>query len=111
MDKLHDDVEHAADVSEIVDSNQVGVIEAGHCLGFGLKRGPELGVRPELRGEDLDRHRAVERFLASLVNRSHSSLGAVGIDVLGGNESSEFLHGWGHKGGGFRGILSHDKRF
>lgn len=37
FDELHDDVEHAVDVTRFVEGDEVRVVQAGHGLCFGFK--------------------------------------------------------------------------
>lgn len=36
---FHDDVKHSSNLAEIIDADEIGMIEAGHRFGFGLKSG------------------------------------------------------------------------
>ena len=44
MDELHHNVEHPIDISEVVNGDEVGMVEAGHSLCLSLEGCPELGV-------------------------------------------------------------------
>ena len=74
-DILHDDEEHAVDFAEIVNADEIGVVQAGHRLGFGFEAGAERGVVTEFLRQDLDGDGAVERFLDGTVNRAHAAGG------------------------------------
>ena len=79
---LHDDVEHAVDLAEVVNADEIGVIEAGHGLGFGLESGAECGVLAELAGQDLDGDGPVQRLLDRAIDRAHAAGGDQGFDFI-----------------------------
>lgn len=79
---LHDDVEHAVDLTEVVNADEVGMVEAGHGFGLGLEARAKSGVLAELIRQDFDRNGAVERFLDGSIDGAHSA---------GGNQGFEFV--------------------
>jgi len=73
IDIFHDDVVMTARRLAIVkDLNDVRVIQLGHGIGLAFKARFKRRVRPQLRRQQLDRHRPVQGLLDSLVNRAHS---------------------------------------
>lgn len=102
LHELHDNIEHSLNVAEVVDRDKVGVIEAGHRLGLGFKRGAELGVIAELAGEDFDGDVAIEGFLACFINRAHTALGDECFEHVGGEEGRQLLKSGRDKSGGRR---------
>ena len=58
--ELHHDEEHSVDLAEVIHTDEVGVVEAGHGFGFGFEAGAECCVFAELVGEYLDGDLAIQ---------------------------------------------------
>ena len=95
LNELHDDEEHPVNVTEVVDGDEVRVIEACHGLGLCFKGGAETGVFTELAGKDFNRDRAIEGFLAGLVDCSHATLGDECFQLIGWEERGQFFESRG----------------
>ena len=93
VNELHDDIEHSVDVTEVVDADEVGVIEAGHRFGLGLEAGTELFVGAEFAREDFDGDGAIEGASSGLVDGTHAAGRDEALDLVGGKEGDEFLGG------------------
>ena len=87
---LHDDIEHAVDVAEVEDADQIGMVEAGHGLGLGLETCVKGGVLAEFLGQDLDGDRAFERFLDGAIDGTHAAGGDQAIEGVRWEERCEF---------------------
>ena len=55
---LHDDIEHAVDLAEVMNTDEIGMVQTGHGLRFGLETRAECGVLAEHLRQDFNGHRA-----------------------------------------------------
>ena len=69
--KLHHQVKQAVGLAEIVDGDNAGMAQLGQRFRFDGETLGEAGVLFALRGEDLDRHQPVQRFLPRLIDHAH----------------------------------------
>jgi len=82
--ELHDEVEHSADLAKVIHADEIGMIEAGHGLGFRLEASSEGCIRTELGRQDFNRHRAIQRPLGRAIDGPHAAGGDEGFDVIAG---------------------------
>src|SRR5262245_24153041 len=68
----------------------VGVLQRRHGAGFSLESRARLATQSEMRGQDLDGHRAVEPRVVRSVDLAHSS-GADNFQDFVGTESSPWF--------------------
>ena len=73
MHHLHNDVEHAVNLPEVINADEVRVIEFGHALGLALKRRLKGSVLTEVAGQYFNRDFTIEGLLLSQVDGSHTS--------------------------------------
>ncbi len=72
FEQFHDDVRTPVHHVEVVHMDDVGVPQGGDRLGFGGEAPSQVLVFTEVRVEDLDRHRDVERRVPAEVDLGHA---------------------------------------
>jgi hypothetical protein len=71
--KLHDEVVERADVAEVVNGDDAGMIQFRERPGFASEALRERGVATRFRGQDFQRDDPIELRLAGLVNDAHAA--------------------------------------
>ena len=71
FEQLRDGVGHAVVRAEVEDREDVRVRERRDGLGLALEAGQRVGVRRQVRREDLDGHLAIELRVARAVDLAH----------------------------------------
>ena len=80
-----------AGLAEIIDRDDSAVLELRERARLALEADEKIAVRCEFGGQELDRHRAVERGLHALVNRTHPAAPEQALDAVLREELREFL--------------------
>ena len=80
--KLHDDEKHASHLPEVIHTNEIGVIEPRHRLGFRFKIGAERFILAKLTRQNLDGNRSVQRKLHRFINRAHATGGNKALNLV-----------------------------
>jgi hypothetical protein len=80
-DQLHDDEVGAFELLHVVDVDDVVVDQGGDDLRLLLEALAELLVHGELRRQDLDRHRPVERELPRPIHHPHAAAADLALDL------------------------------
>ncbi len=70
----HDDVVVTVGLAEGQDRDDVGMLEAPQQLDLAVEPAAEFGVGGDVRGEDLDGHRAPVAHVPGAVHRRHATL-------------------------------------
>ena len=91
---LRYNIQHALDVSEIEDIDQIRVIEPSHCFSLGLKRMAQSAVVPNLWGQDLDCDSPVQRQLFSLIKCPSDTGGDQFGHLVARDQLGEFFRCW-----------------
>ena len=81
--ELHDEVLDAVLVAHVVERADVGMRERRDGLGFSLETLANLLVLRKMRGEDLDRDRALQPRVLRFVDLAHPSRAYGGEDLVG----------------------------
>src|SRR5215470_17459085 len=68
--------------TNIVKSADVGMIQRRNCAGFALEALPGLGILREMRGENLDRNRAVQPRVARAIDLAHAACAQRRLDFI-----------------------------
>jgi hypothetical protein len=89
VDEVEDHEVHLALGAEVEDADDVGMIEPGDCACFTLEPITELIVVAEVRIEELDRDRPIERFLDTFEHQPHPAPGDEASDLVSLEDSPD----------------------
>ena len=73
FDVAHGQEQLAVGLAGFEDGHDIGVVDRRGKARFGQEPGTELGVGGDLRGQQLERHLALERFLCRQPDRAHTA--------------------------------------
>ena len=74
IDVLHEQVEELTALPKIVHRHDVRVVEPGQESGFAVEAFRKGGVARERLRQELERHQAIELWLARLIHQPHAAL-------------------------------------
>jgi hypothetical protein len=97
--ELHEQVIKAACLSEVIHADDVRMIQRRERLRLLFKPRRELRIVRPLRGEQFERHEAVQRLLPCLVNHAHAATAEAFEDFELREVRSEFLRRQRRHGG------------
>jgi len=80
--ELHDEIDHPAGLADAIDRDDAGVFELGGRTRFALEPLDELLVEREGERQDLDRHVALQLFLARLEDDGHPAAAQLVDDLV-----------------------------
>ncbi len=98
---LHDEKPRALGLLDAVDRGDVRVFELGEHLGFALEPHHLVGVADEMRGQNLDRHLALEVLVVGAEDLAHAAFAELRGDPVVTQARTDFhgcLAGWGASG-------------
>ena len=73
LEILHHEVVDVVLASDVEYGTNVGMVEAGQRLRFALEARTQIRVVADFRGDDLDRHRAIQTRVSRFVHLAHAS--------------------------------------
>ena len=71
--KLHDQVRVSSVISQLIDCDNIGMLQATGGLGFAKETFEQIGVISVAACHHLDRDETVEEGIGSLVNNTHAA--------------------------------------
>src|SRR6185369_8784501 len=94
--KLADDEGACVEVAEIVDDEDVRMIERRSGSRLGVKPAQTVGVRGDLRRQELQCDRAIELRIVGSINLAHAASADPGVDAIRADGAAgQFVHGEG----------------
>ena len=91
VDVFHADEEEVVNGSKIINGDEVGVVELGHCFGFGLKLFFEFVADRDFFREDFDDNFTIEGRLEGAIDGTHAALRDKGEFLVGGKMFGNFF--------------------
>ena len=82
LDVLHDEEVHPTLAADVVESADVGMIEARDRARLAVEALAQLGAAGGLRVQDLDGHRAVEPLVPGAIHLAHATCPQRGQDLV-----------------------------
>ena len=93
---------HAPRLAEFMDGDDIVMAQLGQRTGFARETLRKTRVRTSLRGQNFQRHHAVQRRLPGLINRAHASFAEQADDFKLGKKPRDFVHWRRGEGRAFR---------
>ena len=84
-DEPHGDEQDAGGLARLVDRDDVGVVDGRRRARLADEPVPELGVRGQAGGNQLDRHLAAPALIAGAVDHGHAALADLFLDAVTGD--------------------------
>src|ERR1700693_1280616 len=82
VQKLHDKERMAVLLPDLIDRADIGMVESGGRLRLSLETGQGLGVFRDVLGQELQRDKATELGVFSLVDHTHSAAAELLNDAI-----------------------------
>ena len=79
---LHDQVMSALLLADVIESADVGVLQAGDSVCFALEPLAQLGVITQMTGQDLDGNKTIQARVASFIHLAHASRADLGENLI-----------------------------